>query len=411
MQEISPIKRIIHFALLILLLNGCFLFSPKPTIDTEFWGEYIPLNTYAGFILNYDSNEFIESAISPTALLRENYVRQNRPLYVIVASSIGYSIYYISSPFKSIFELTLKKSLYAGYVFLNFIILLLALYIFEKLARILTDGNISYATTLMLCVFIASNFMTKAFFWTAHQQMFAFLIPLLGIYISIKWLNVVPTKSLYVYFFLFGLGMLTYGSFLILFVSSLFYVCYRLYVNKKLVANHSFLFIFISCMLFLIPTVFWILFLKYKGIVYYNHEVVRYRQLVWIIDTLSVSAVDFLTTFYSNLMQFFITFSKLYLFIAVIGVAVIIRKIKMGSAFLFDRNTKLILLQLAFFTAFFMLLGYYAYRLTFTLMPILLCLSIAQAGELLNTKKIQLVIFITVCAWHAYTVFSYGPFS
>ena len=411
MQKTPTIKRLIHFSILILLSNACFLYSPKPTIDTEFWGEYVPLNPYAGFILNYDSNEYIESAMSPSVLLRENYVRQSRPLYSVVASCVGYTVHYISSPFKNLFELTLKKSMYVGYVFLNFTILLLSLYFFDKIVRILTAGNISYTTTLMLSVFIASNFMTKAFFWTAHQQMFAFLIPLFCIYISIKWLKVMSTKNIYLYFFMLGLGMLMYGSFLILFVSALLYLCYILYDDKKLMSNHTFGFLFISCILFLLPTLLWILFLKYKGIEYYNHEIVRYRQLVWIIDSLSVSPTNFATALCLNLVEFISTLTMMYIFMAFVGVTIIFRKIKAQPAFIFDRNTKLILLQLGCFTVFFMLLGYYAERLTFTIMPILLCLSIAQAGSLLNAKKAQIAIFITVCVWHTYNVFSYGPFS
>jgi len=312
--------------------------------------------------------------MSPSVLLRENYVRQSRPLYSAVASCVGYTVYYISSPFKNLFELTLKKSMYVGYVFLNFTVLLLALYFFEKIVRILTDGNISYTTILILSVFIVSNFMTKAFFWTAHQQMFAFLIPLLCIYISIKWLKVMSTKNLYLYFLMLGFGMLMYGSFLILFVSALLYLCYILYDDKKLMSYHTFGFLFMSCMLFLLPIALWILFLKYNDVVYYSHEVVQYRQFVWIIDTLAISMKAFLSALYLNVMEFFITFSKLYLFVALFCSAVIVRKIKAQPAFIFDRNTKLILLQLGCFAVFFMLLGYYAERLTFALMPILLCL-------------------------------------
>lgn len=202
-------KKIIPFTILILLLNICFLFSPKPKPETNFCGEYIPINAHTGFIKNCDVIGFIETGVSPSVLIREKCLRQNRPVYIIVASGIGYGIYYVSNIFNVIHIIDIEKSMYVAYVCLNFIILLLALILFDKIANILTAGKISYISVLILSVFIASNFMSKAFFWTAHQQMMAFFMPLLSIYISIHINKGVPTKWLYMLFFMMGVGMLS----------------------------------------------------------------------------------------------------------------------------------------------------------------------------------------------------------
>jgi hypothetical protein len=403
-------KRIIHFTILILLLNLCFLFSPRPKPETNFCGEYIPINDYTGFIRNCDANEFLESAISPSALVRENYVRQSRPLYVIAASGIGYGIYYISNLFTSNDLIGLEKSMYVAYVCLNFIILLLALILFEKIALILTDDKMPYVAILILSVFIASNFMTKAFFWTAHQQMLAFLMPLLSIYISI---HVIKGKSdvwLYILFFLMGVGMLAYGSFLILFGIFILQRCYIYYKESK-ITFYTILFLAISCTLFFMPTVLWIWFLKYIGIKYYSHEVVRYHQLVWMTEALSVSIGTFVSAMYVNVIEFFKTIHKLYLFIGLFAITVFVQKIKTGIAFEWNRNSRLILLNLFCFGCFFVVLGYYAGRLTFTLMPIILCLGVGNSGEMLRNKKVQVALLAIVSIWHAVNVLSYGPFS
>ncbi|WP_018342802.1 glycosyltransferase family 39 protein [Cytophaga aurantiaca] len=402
-------KRIIHFSLLILAINLCFLFSPKPTSEESFWGEYVPIGGHAGFIHNFDSNEFIESAISPSALMRKDYVRQGRPLYVIAGSAVGYGIYYTSNLFTD--KLSLTKSMYTGYVCLNFIILLLALCLFEKIAMHVTDGAVSYATILILSVFIASNFMTKAFFWTAHQQMLAFLVPLLSIYISMNFIKGRSSKELYILSFMLGIGMLVYGSFLVVFTVCILYLCYTLNEQNNLMKVPSAGLLVVICILFALPSLVWVFFLKFKGIAYYNHEVKQYRQLVWILDTLSVSVRHFFSVFYSNIIQFSVTMSSLWLFGVLLVSTLIGRKIKIGSAFVFNNNTGLLLLNLACFGSFFMLLGFYADRLTFTLMPILLCLSVANAAEMLNNKKVQIVLLLIVTIWHAVNVCSYGPFA
>ena len=403
-------KRIIHYTLLILILNSCFLFSPKPRPETNFWGAYIPINAHAGFIKNYDANEFLESAIDPSALMRENYVRQSRPIYIIIASSIGYGIYYTFNVFGVIDLIDIEKSVYIAYVFLNFIILLFALILFEKIALQLTDDKISHASILLLSVFITSNFMTKAFFWTAHQQMMAFFIPLLSIYMCMNFKGM-STKWLYTLFFMCGIGMLAYGSFLILFSVCILYLIYTLYVQKYLFTYHAFNMLVIGSVLFILPTILWVLFLKYKGIMYYNHEVVQYRQLVWMGDAISISITAFFSALYINVGAFLKTTPKLYLFIALFAFTYCIQKINKGIAFQWNRNTKLILLNLFCFGCFFILLGYYADRLTFTLMPIILCLSITTIGGLLNNRKVELALLITVSLWHAINVLSYGPFA
>ena len=403
-------KRIIHFTLLILLLNICYLFSPKPTPDTNFCGEYIPLNSYAGYIRNCDANEFLESAINPSALMRENYVRQNRPIYIIIASIIGYGIYYTFNVFGGVDLIDIGNSIYIAYVFLNFIILLLTLILFEKIALQLTDSKISYTSILLLSVFITSNFMTKAFFWTAHQQMMAFFIPLLSIYICMNFKKM-SSKWLSTLFFMCGVGMLAYGSFLILFSVCILYLIYTLYVQKILFTYYAFIILSIGTVLFILPTTVWVLFLKYKDVVYYNHEVVRYRQIVWMSDAISISFISFLSAVYINLCAFLKTTSKLFPFVILLVFTFYIKKIKTGTVLQWDRNFKLIVLNLFCFGCFFIILGYYAFRLTFTLMPIILCLSIANTDNLLSTKNVKIALFVIVSIWHTINVFSYGPFS
>jgi hypothetical protein len=404
-------KHVLHFAILILLLNSCFLFSPRPKSDTNFCGDYIAINAYAGFVRNCDATEFIESAISPSALLRENYVRQSRPLYVLVASGIGYTIYYTHTIFDSMHWLSIEKSMYAAYVCMNFIILILTLILFEKIVIRLTHGKIPYVVILLLSVFATSNFMTKAFFWTVHQQMFVFLMPLLGIYICMNISKATHVKWVLLLSFLFGIGMLAYGSFLILFVVSIFYFCYVLYIKRKLFSIYTPILLVGAFVLFVLPTILWMFFLKYKGVTYYNHEIVRYRQLVWIIDEMSISFGAFVLALYQNALSFFKTIPRLYLFFTMLLITCVIRKIKNVNILAWNENTKLILLNLICFGGFFILLGYYADRLTFSLMPIILCLSVANFKGALSDKKMQIALMITVLIWHAVNVLSFGPFS
>lgn len=407
----SKLKILLKYSFLIILLNICFLFSPKPISKNHFCGTYFDLGEHAGFVINCDAYAFVGRSMHPKRLMEQNETRQSRPLYIIMGSITGYGIYYISKPLAFIHYFSLEESTYLGYIVLNFFILLITLYLFDRIATRLTHGKIPKSLILILSFFIISNFVTKAFFWTAHQQMFTFLTPLLSIYISIEYIHNISRKNMLLLSLLLGLGLLIYGNFLICFAVAMLYYMYHSFIKNKNYSVQEIAYIVLYSITFLVPTISWILILKLQGITYYSHELVAYKQLIWIIEALNQSMHTFIEAAKINIMLFFQTINCLYPFLLFLILAIGIRIYKTSFFKPLTEEVQILLLNLFCFLSFYILLGYYDSRLTFTLMPILLCLTLSQFTNIFYLKSIQFFLFIIVCIWHYINVTSYGPFS
>ena len=134
--------------ILILLLNISLLFSPSPVPGTTIaYGRYVSLNRHAGFFINPDAYGFILPAISPKQLFEYQSQRQNRPLFVIAGSAIGYTINFLTYPIhRPLLELYGKfwrgaypkekiislGNFYLGFILLNILILWLSLFYLKK---------------------------------------------------------------------------------------------------------------------------------------------------------------------------------------------------------------------------------------------------------------------------------------
>lgn len=419
--------------LLLIILNLSLLFSPPPrqgSIECMPYMRYIHITRFAGFPLNPDTYGYIFPSVNPGLLLKKNSQRQSRPLFIIAGSIFGYALYYITWPahrllygiFKAHWTGAYPESLmydlgtfYISYVFINMLILWFSLYLFEKIFIRITGQkkNVGYSMYFMM-VFIVSNPVTKAFFWTVHQQMFAFFTPLLCIYIMLR-LN--DKQDLISYPFLmrlaFGSGilLLVYGNFLLLLPVLLFcfssnYFRFAGSLNRGGLIFKNLLLI----LLFVIPTLLWMLILKLNGVSYYSLEIAYYRQLIWIKDSLSVSASAFFQALQKNTMAYFSTMRYFICSLAAAGAIVaIMSRFKLPE----QNNTKIIkgiaFVLLCFF-CFYWMLGFYEERLTYTLIPVLLCLVIAFCRDSFHQKKMTYILCGLALTWHIYVLLSYGPF-
>jgi hypothetical protein len=407
----NKMKLVLKYSFLIILLNCSFLFSPKPISKNHFCGEYLNLGKHAGFVINCDAYAFVGRSMKPSRLMEQNEIRQSRPLYILLGSVTGYGIYYISTPFKFIHNFTIEETTYLGYVLINFFILLSALFLFDRIATRLTNDAIPKSLIFILSIFIVSNFVTKAFFWTAHQQMFTFLTPLLSIYICIEYIQSISKKRMLLLSLLLGIGLLIYGNFLICFAAAIIYYAYHSIIQNKHYSLSQFAHVALCLILFLIPTISWILILKLNHITYYSHELVAYKQLIWIIETLNTSITAFILAATNNIHSFFQTVHCLYPFLALLIATISIRKYKTSFFMHLSRETGIILLNVFCFLTFYIMLGFYDARLTFTIMPVLLCLTVSQFTQTCYLKKMQVLLLAIAIIWHYINVTSYGPFS
>jgi hypothetical protein len=411
---------------LILILNVSLLFSRAPVAGTtDPNGRYVSLNRYAGFFLNPDSYGYIFPAISPRQLMQPFAQRQNRPLYILAGSVMGYSITFLTWPVHGQLQNFYKKfwrgtypsgrilltgNFYLGYFILNVSVLWLALYLFERIFyQIVKRTRFSEYVMFLLMVFIASNPVTKAFFWTVHQQMFNLFTPLLCIYFLMssdrieKHLSFLQMASV---FLLGGFLLLMYGNFILLLPVLVFcFVNHEKKFSKNLVV--SVLKAFTVILLFFIPTVFWIWILKLYGVVYSNTEIRDYHQLIWICETLQQSVIIFMQKLLLNTGYFFQTIHQL-LILAIFSVVILFsEKIKVSI-----KSDMMVRMFFVFFCflLFYWLLGYYSERLTNTLIPVIVCLWLVALGQKITEKKMIFKIGSLVLIWHLNVLISYGPF-
>jgi hypothetical protein len=414
--------------LLILLLNVSLLFSPPPIVGTTIaYGRYVSLNKWAGFFVNPDAYGFIFPAIRPKQLMEYHEERQNRPLFVLTGSALGYTISFLTIPFhKQILQFYEKfwrgaypeakilyiGNFYAAFIVLNILILWIALFLFEKIFYLLIEKTETPAFSMfLLMVFIVSNPVTKAFFWTVHEQMFAFLTPLLCIYILLRFnrfRTAVPFERLAGIFFSGGLLLLVYGNFILLIPALVYGVLYQtLKFSKQEKWPFILLKICILILSFFIPTICWVGILKWHGIVYYNFEMTVFHHIVWIPETMQQSIGSFIRQFELNTVAYFKTMWLILVLIIFSFILFVSGKIKI---LLWTESARITIFIFTYYFLFFWLLGAYFERLTQTLIPIIICFWVVEAGKKITAKKTIYVLSSLTLIWHLYILMSYGPF-
>ncbi|MBL7717285.1 MAG: hypothetical protein JNL72_00510 [Flavipsychrobacter sp.] len=399
---------ILRYTLLIIAVSVSFLFSPPPKNEKDYCGQYIHLGAHAGFTFNCDAADYCMNADDPGRMLGDSAVRQSRPLFVLLASAVGHPVQWLSNKlnlplFHSMGEEASRYvGYYIGYILINFLTILLSLLLFRSLATYVTQGGINKWVLLSFQLILVSNEVTKAFFWTAHQQFFALLTPLLTLWVALrlvaqgKTLPQIGRLSLAC-----GIGMLLYGNFLPMF-GTILIVSYL--TDRKLHTTH----LLKNLLLFLMPTVLWVSFCIYHHGHYYNREVAAYRQLVWIKDAFDISAGRFFIALGENALSYLRSFGEMSLFAAAgIAAAAYAKKQPAGP----HRATQTAVVTGAVLAGFFLLLGFYEERLTYTLLPVCLFLMLSATNTASRRQKNIAYFLLPAIVWHLYTVLSYGPFS
>lgn len=402
------------FVLVALLLLGCFscLFSPPPTGGAdEFWGYYNALNPQMGFVVNGDAYDYVADAQRPGLLLAPRQVRQSRPLYIVAGAVAGRVLRPVAGLLPAGFYQAVLPAqtptflqFYAGYVGLNFAVLLGSLLLFRRLYRQFAGERGDRLVFYGLAVFLISNQITKAFFWTAHQQMFTFFTPLFCLAL-VLYLQRRPLRQFQLAGLALGLGLLplVYGNF-VLCLPCLWYGGLRWQDTPvgRLPGQ-----VLLLGLLFMLPTLGWIGILHLHGVAYYNHEAERFRQLVWVLDYWQISPGAFGAKLWENLLTFLANLPAIAPFLIVAGLLALVPRRPLGSPTA-DRTA--LALVFGLFFVFFALLGYYPARLTYCLVPLLLCF-IASRLPLLPRWAQRTAVLLSAVSWHLYTVLSYGPFS
>ncbi len=439
----------LKYSLMIVFFSFLFLFARKPTTATgTYCGEYVKVS-HMGFVLFCDSYQYIYLTSKPSLLLDADFVavRQNRPLYIYAAHIIGLPIKLVlykfisssyfdamdgqkhlfqksineklaSSPFLKIYHIEDHKNLvvellpyYLAFILMNFIILLLSLCLFEKL---LLQLKVQQYIIHFLSLFIVCSGLVKAFFFSAHEQMFAFFTPIFIAHIIYLFLNdKIQCRKLLLISFLMGILCLAYGSFILYFPC--FIIASFIKQNSICLSKLLIFRLFANAVVFVIPTCSWVFICIHYSGHYFNGEVVTFREFVWIKDAISVGFFHFLYVCLDFTSQFFKTvlFTLIPFFV---GIYILSRKTKNIDELLPQKSFFYFTQWMFFlFFCFFWILGYYNFRLTYTCVPILL-IGIAMKTQFLVDNKIIDNSFLykrlrlLSVIWLIWSIIKYGPF-
>ncbi len=431
MREFPPVPRyllkVAVYILLTAVLCSLFLFSNRPPDD--YCGRYIYLSEHAGFPLNCDSYDYAATAESPEKLLEPNSIRQSRPVYVLLAYTFGH----LAAPLVGVLPLSslsaqdelLGKPTYWGFMILNFLFLMLAMLIFDKIADTLSSGTIPQYIKYTLSVFLASNVIIRTSFWSAHQQMLAIFVPLLCVYLTLRIALSTDLKLWKVHLVAIfgGLSLITYGNFLILFPMVLLALAVQILRTRTFTVTRAAAAFVPVIALFVTPVIGWSLILISKNGHVYNHEIEVYRQFIWIQDKLTISFHDFWEQFLAFTSTYWVSVYRTVLTF-IIGLLVL-KLIRFAGWLCFRSNEVptnysiaryLIVVAFSLYFLFFWMMGYYSERIAYTLVPIVLCLIVLELGVfaargMKMTLRILYILLITLSLFWVYNgVTSYEPF-
>ena len=429
------IRKLFRYLLILLLVNCAFLFAP-PHPCKEFGSlcshNYIRLNRVMEFRLIPDGTQFILCAMEPERILEPGHPRQSRPLYVLLGTAAGYGLWWASAPFheslterieasrastriqETSIRLAMSVAFLAGFVIINIVICLLAMFFFEEDLRLIA-GEWKHPRLLLdtLLMLLVGGELNKSFFWVPHQQMFALLTPLMNVWLAIRIssgrMSVAGIRWLSL---LCGVLLLVYGNFLLTLpciLASMMVSPERVGMNRVTTAKR----LLFVLLLFALPTITWIVILECLGIRFHSEEVSKYRQFIWIADALSIGMGEFFSRLSLNTGYYLRTFGSslpvigLWILTGVWTIRLSLRDFTseshQGSTLRASfANSRIVWMWVAGTTGFYWLLGFYSDRLTYTIAPLLLLL----VGIMLNRLPLQrwqqwmIMVYVLCCiAW------------
>lgn len=390
------------------------LIAPPPEPDIYLCGEFRPVIGDHGFVKNCDSVAFWRLAEHPDIILREGHPRQSRPLFI----GLGAVTRAVASPFAVLVGFDGPTSAaQVGYLGLNIALLAAAIGLVGWLLRAVhTPWPIMAA---LFAVLVANNII-KAFIWTAHTQIFNLLLPVALVAIVTRTVGAgFPQRRRFLIALGLGTLVLAYGSFLaglpLLLISG--EISRRRSGNpmtREVVLREAGL-----SAVFVAPTVLWVGFITLHAGSFYSLETSRYRQFVWVFDAaesglgelVSQSVTftgDYRDTLFSGEIAPFLVLTAIAL------ISFLLRRRAGVTPSPAEADLQLAALLTAATLALFLWpLGFYAQRISFSIVPALL-IFMAVEGHL-RWKEPSLtaggVLLVAATGWTVVHLVQSGPYN
>ena len=367
LSRLAELKSVTIAVPVILLAMTGFLFSPRVPAGEEAANCVSVIDIGPAHLhLNCDSGEFERVAANPSLMLSSNRTRQNRPLSVM----LGWTL---AKPFHMMGVAT-GSAEYAGFITLNFLLLLCACLLFTRIsgARWLLDP-----LTLFPLSVIVVNQVTKAFFWTPHLQIFNILIPIASLALF-RWIfeeaHPLGWWRAFLLGVALGIGALAYGGFAITAAGAAICIMAGRLVRVLRVFFGAAARAGLLLLAFLAPTAAWTTFVTYRTGSFYSREIDHYRQFVWMTDSLQTGGFSALLKDFAMMSGEFGDTLRVVMPFSLLTVGALatllyarggLREIVRGNEMLLRSIVVYVTVDLLFFW----LMGFYASRLTWTIVP------------------------------------------
>jgi hypothetical protein len=285
----------------------------------------------------------------PTRVFRPHHFRQSRPLWPWMAGGLG-RVLAIVVPGKG-------GPYYLAFVLLNLLVVAASVWLLDYL---LTTAGVPPTWAVGLSLVLMANFVTRHLILTPHQQMFILLTPLAAVWLGLVFLRPRPVWVWAVASLGCGVGLLAYGNVVLV---------WPVLLLAALLARSPVRLIAVLVG-FMLPSLIWIAVVRAVAGSYYNAEMERYRQFVWLMDVWRTGELAMIAR---NLRAFGDTLLTVHIWPILAAAAV-------AAWWVPWRQPVVWLTGLTFVVTGGLLgaLGYYAPRLTFTLVP--LCVLLIGIG-------------------------------
>jgi hypothetical protein len=286
---------------------------------------------------------------------------------------------------------------YTAFVLINLVALGAGVLLFS---RMLSLQGVPDTLIVLLAVFLIANDVTKVFLWTPHQQMFSIFTPLFVVYVTYL-LAVREYRPLGRYAVwpvagaLGGLLLLVYGNFIVA-LPLLLLACIARLRKERVSTPITMGVATTTVLMFVLPTIAWIWYVRTVTGSYYSHEVEKYRQVVWIVDAWREGLLALLEAAARRSVRYGRTFLSVEILPFLVAAAGLLAWRVTGGTFEITQQVRdlrkgtfsLPALAAVAFVVFFLLLwirGFYGTRLTFTLVPLVLYYIGIEAARIFRT--------------------------
>jgi hypothetical protein len=267
------------------------------------------------------------------------------------------------------------------------------------------------------------NEISKPFFWTPHLQIFNIFVPVLSLYLfrsiqergtSLTWGHASGIGLL------LGIASLAYGAFVVTAVGTFF----SLLAGQRFPASVKESFprlargvLVLGC--FVAPLAAWVLFVIWWNGSFYSFETACYRQFVWLVDVASEGGSALWLTLHRNVKRY------LHTLVIVVALPVLLLAVVTAIGYILglarkqfrvDRDTGLSILWYGLASIpFYALMGYYATRLSWTIVPALLVVLGTMLQQLrLGSGKfraaLEIGMVVLAACYFAYWIGKAGPY-